>query len=171
MNSAGIIFLDERPRVRRRSGFLGVLGTVFSVFGIFTLGLLSPVGLGFSLLGMLRGQRGAATFGAFLGALGTGFLALWGWGVVAGITAVDVAVKSEETAAAMQTAVDKIEAYTVENGRAPEGIEGNMLLIEADLNDAWGESLRYDALEKNAFAIRSAGPDKKFDTADDLTRS
>lgn len=171
MNSAGIVFLDERPRVRRRSGFLGVMGIIFSVFGVFTLGLLSPIGLGLSLLGMVRGQRGAATFGTLLGAMGTGFLALWGWGLVAGISAVETAVKSDETAVAMQTAVNKIEAYSVENGRAPEGIEGNMLLIEADLNDAWGESLRYDALDKNDFAIRSAGPDKKFDTADDLTRS
>jgi hypothetical protein len=171
MNSAGIVFLDERPRPRRRWNPLGVLGSVVSVLGIFTLGIISPIGLGLSMLALLRGPRGSAMFGTLLGALGTGFLLLWGWGVVAGINAVDTAVKSDETAAAMRTAVAKIEEYRQEYRQLPEGVEGNVLLIEAELNDAWGQSLRYDSIDKRQYAVRSAGPDREFDTADDLIRS
>ena len=171
MNSAGIVFLDERPRLRRRWNPLGVLGSVVSVLGIFTLGIVSPIGLGLSLLGLLRGPRGSAMFGTLLGGLGTAFLLLWGWGVVAGINAVDTAVKSDETEVAMRTAVAKIEEYRQEYRQLPEGVEGNVLLIEAELNDAWGQSLRYEPIDKGQYAVRSAGPDQEFDTADDLTRS
>ena len=38
---------------------------------------------------------------------------------------------------------------------------------EAELSDGWGTPLRYEAKE-SGFAIHSAGPDKAFDTSDDL---
>jgi hypothetical protein len=171
MSSAGITFLDERPRARTRWNTLGILGSVFSVLGIFTLGIVSPIGLGLSMLGLLSGPRKAATFGTLVGALGTGFLLLWGWGLVAGIQAVDTAVKTDETEVALRTGVAKIEEFRLENSSLPEGVEGNMLLIRANLVDAWGEDLRYEPIDKQNYAVRSAGPDKQFDTPDDITRS
>jgi hypothetical protein len=173
MNSAGIVFLDECRRVRTRPRWnkLGVAGSLFSVLGIFTLGIASPIGLGLSLLGMLRRPRGSALFGTILGGLGTAFLLVWGGSLVAGIQALDNQAKAERTSAALQTAVAEIEDFRLENHQLPEGIKGNMLLIEAELVDAWGEDLRYDAIDKQQYTVRSAGPDKEFDTSDDLTRS
>ena len=71
----------------------------------------------------------------------------------------------------MAQAVAQVDDYYHQNETLPEGIDGNKLLISAELSDAWGESLRYDRLEGERFHVRSAGPDREFDTADDLTRS
>jgi len=178
-----IIFLDEtppgstaRPQTARRSrrccrnfnGF-GVLGCLFSVLGIFTLGLVSPFGLVLSLLGMTRRPRTAATVGTALGLAGTGFLALWGWGIVATMNAVDYEQRAHQTAVVLEQGREQIEHFRHEHNELPEGIEGNKLLITNDLNDAWGQSLRYEPLDESGYRIRSAGPDQQFDTADDLT--
>ena len=49
--------------------------------------------------------------------------------------------------------------------KLPNDIDANMVVIKHI--DPWGESLRFD-LEVDHGVIRSAGPDKKFDTRDDV---
>lgn len=183
MSHPGIIFLDETPRhvrhegpyprrcTRRKSNGFGTLGCLFSVLGIFTFGLASPIGLGLSLVGMLRRPRGAATVGTILGGLGTAFLLLVGWGVLSSVDAATNARNLARTEDALQAAVVTVESFEHENGHLPEGVDGNKLLINAELNDGWGQSIRYEPLDKDSFQVRSAGPDETFDTSDDLTRS
>ena len=38
------------------------------------------------------------------------------------------------------------------------------------LFDAWGREIRYEKLSDSTFRLRSAGPDGKMDTADDITK-
>ena len=177
MSHPGIVYLDEnnaRRHVRHRCcpGFngLGILGSLFSILGVFTFGLASPVGLGLSLLALRRGPRFAATLGTILGGVGTAFLALWGWAAVAAMNAVEYEDQAQRTALVLQEGADAVEDFRVDNKYLPDGIDGNKLLIAKDLQDAWGTSIRYDALDDHNYLIRSAGPDKEFDTADDLTR-
>jgi hypothetical protein len=54
----------------------------------------------------------------------------------------------------------------VNDGNLPQWIDANMVAIKH--KDAWGESLRFD-VEKEGALLRSAGPDREFDTSDDLT--
>ncbi|MCA9267343.1 MAG: hypothetical protein KDA41_02680, partial [Planctomycetales bacterium] len=143
MTDSGIVYLDDPSHRRRRNG-LGILGCLFSILGVFTFGLASPIGLGLSLLGMLRPRRGAATVGLVLGAMGSAFLLLWSLAAVAGVSAVDHSIKAGDTQAAMVAAVAEVEAYRASKGELPSGIDGNKLLIGAGLKDAWGSDFRYD---------------------------
>jgi hypothetical protein len=176
MNDAGIVYLDETARGCRRTGArrvngLGILGCLFSLLGVVTFGLFSPVGLVLSMLAMGKRPRFAATIGTVLGGLGTAFLVMIGWAVLAGVQTVNHQIKADQTADSFASAVAAVEEYQVRNqGRLPEGIEGNKLLITRKLNDAWGGELRYDVMPPRGYLIRSAGPDRQFDTADDLTR-
>ncbi len=171
MSHPGIIYLDDMPRIRRKSNTLGILGCIFSILGIFTFGLASPIGLGLSMLGMARRPRGAATFGVVVGAMGTAFLLLWGGTLVAGVSAANHAANVHKTEQSLSAAIATIERYKSDHKALPEDIDGNKLLIRAEINDAWGQSLRFDPTGANAYLIRSTGPDGQFDTGDDLTRS
>mgnify|MGYP007073184359 CR=1 FL=1 len=183
MSHPGIVYLDEnspsqpphRPRGHRASrccsGFngVGILGCLMLRFGGFAFGIASPLGSLISLLALRRGPRFAAWSGTLLGAVGTAFLALWGWAAVAAFNAVEYEQQQDQTEVVMEQAVASIEQFHREHKMLPEGVDGNKLLIAADLNDAWGQSLRYDPIDDDEYLIRSAGPDQKFDTSDDLT--
>ena len=43
----------------------------------------------------------------------------------------------------------------------------DMGVTDGDLTDSWGKKIRYVPFQ-SGFALISAGPDKKFDTADDI---
>lgn len=169
----GIYFLDDRPiRRRRRWNWLGISGLLASIGGVFTLGLLSPLGLMLSVFGLFHKPRGAAAIvGTALGGAGTAFLALVGWGIINGATMIDNAHRMANTERSMHQAVVLIEDYQANQGALPEDIEGNKLLISAEFEDAWGQALRYEREGTPRYVIRSAGPDQTFDTVDDLVRS
>jgi hypothetical protein len=38
------------------------------------------------------------------------------------------------------------------------------------LLDAWGRTIKYERLSESSFRLSSAGPDGKFDTADDIVK-
>ena len=69
---------------------------------------------------------------------------------------------------AVRRANRDIERYTSEHeGRLPDGIEGNKLVLAH--RDGWDNRLRYDFDDaEESFGIRSAGPDGEFDNDDDL---
>ena len=151
---------------------LGRNGLWTSLFGLFTCGLLSPVGLFMSLAALSRKPRGAATAGVLLGLLGSLWLGLLGSlavGAAMSAAALEQAKLEHRTEAAMTAAEKVVRQYEEETGRVPEGIEGNKLVLQ--FNDAWNNSLRYDLETDGRFLIRSAGPDAEFDTKDDLTHA
>lgn len=164
-----------RPgRVRpNRSGpnVLGITGFAVSLFGLlFTLGLLCPLGLVLSFFGLFSRNRGFAVAGLILGIIGSSIVAL-------GVGAIALAASAahhhrveipnqEKTYEILNIACVEIEAYRHEEGRLPEGIEGNKLVLRFE--DAYGNAVRYEPEDNGQYAIRSAGPDAQFDTPDDL---
>ncbi len=147
---------------------LGKTGFWTSLLGLFTCGFLSPLGLFLSLVALRKRPRGAATAGLLLGLLGSawvGLLAAVMLGGAISAKALEAAKFEMQTRAACVQATEVIEQYRQTTGRLPEGIEGNKLVLQ--FSDAWGNALRYD-LDDSDYTIRSSGPDREFDTADDL---
>ena len=156
---------------RPRPNSLGAWGFGISLFGLLvTFGLLCPLGLLLSFLGLFFPRRGLAVAGLIIGGIGTAIVGV-GVGSIAMAAsaahyyAVEVPIQ-HETQQLLDTACVEIESYRQENGKLPEGIEGNKLVLKYE--DPYGNALRYEPEEDHKFGIRSAGADGKFDTPDDL---
>lgn len=85
----------------------------------------------------------------------------------------DVA-KVRSTANALGSLERQIEGWRTSNTEASWPADFAALveakaLSRAPNPDAWGNELRFEPGEAQAFAVRSAGPDGKFETEDDLT--
>lgn len=152
---------------------LGMFGFIISLIGILlTCGVLCPLGLLISFFGLFKAPRGMAIAGTIIGLIGTGFLAIvfltMGASVFALVGFGKMLTDEVVTRDAIVQARRKIEQHQVEQGALPDGVQGNKLIL--DFKDAWKHELRYDGEEGNSgkFVIRSAGPDGKFDTADDI---
>ncbi|MEM7455546.1 MAG: hypothetical protein AAF456_14430 [Planctomycetota bacterium] len=176
-NKPGPIYIGfDQPRRRRGfNGFalLGFLTTVFS------LGILSPIGLLLSLIGMRKQPRRLAKFTAFISGIGTL--------VMAGIFGTayyhhhldetmrferrmerQTAVQVDQTRVLMAEAADELEEYKESHdGKLPSEIDCNMLMIKHV--DPWGNELRFDVQSGDESIIRSAGPDGEFNSRDDVT--
>lgn len=74
--------------------------------------------------------------------------------------------QAKETGVLLAVAANKVKAFRTEAGDIADfDIEANMLIVEHI--DPWGESLRFDAGPDSGL-VRSAGPDKTFDSDDDI---
>lgn len=147
----------------------GTAGFIFSIFGIFTGGLLSPVALLMCMLGLRKKPRSFAMIGFLLSLLGSAFLA--------SVVAIPVIAahrhhehrmqrdQIEMTYRSVQAVVSTIEAQAQLAGERLDGFSGNAITIQH--KDAWETDLRFDEGEEG-FAVRSAGPDRHFDTQDDV---
>ena len=157
----------------RRINGLGIVGFVFSILGVLTFGILSPVGLFFSLLGLVRSPRGFAATGALLGLLGTSFWALLIYAVVhadhSRAMQAEISRGRQATVQQIEEVNKQISEFTMQNeGKLPDEIEGNRLAVQHQ--DAWGQELQYQPT-KQGCVILSAGPDKKFQTRDDVSKA
>lgn len=153
----------------------GTLGFVLSLVSIATCFVISPVSLLVSFIGLFRRPRGLATAGTAISMVGCVVLVA-GMGVIFFAVSSAGKIRNERFQrqrvmrtenAAMQAGQD-IEAFVRENnGKLPDGIEGNKIVLVHV--DAWHRGLRYDLHEEaNTYEIRSAGPDGEFDTDDDV---
>ncbi len=83
--------------------------------------------------------------------------------------------RTDATRATVQTVWTAIQAYEIKTGKYPESLEevtqpiGNqpILLPKAALIDAWGRSFVM-RMTNDVIEVRSAGPDGKMDTKDDI---
>jgi hypothetical protein len=169
----------EVPRPpRKKFNWWGFNGMWISFLSLLSAGFLSPVPLLISLIGLRRPGKKMATVGAFVSMAG---VALATTIVLTSLAAhshhqevkraahYNRVVKKQiaKTNTMLMAATDEILEYKESNdGDLPSDIEANMLVIK--YIDPWGESLRFDA-EVNHGVIRSAGPDRDFDTKDDVT--
>ena len=155
---------------------LGVAGFVLSLVGWFSCGFFSPLALILSAVALRREPRGLAIAGLILGILGSAWLFIGGLSFIAAVLGIGVAANflaaELHTDATLTQAASLVFSYQEETGRTPaDDAQFAKLLEDSGLDqlDAWGHSLRYNRLAEGDFEVRSAGPDGKFDTGDDLT--
>ena len=176
----GTVYIDQPPTPpKRRFNWWGFNGMCLSFISLLTLGFLSPLALMFSLIGLRRPGKGMAAVGTMVSLVGVALIS------AIGLTAVSAhqqqaarianqkqarvnAVKIEKTQGLLAEAYDGLVEYRGQHeGRLPADIEGNMLVVSNV--DPWGQALRYEPEEGFAL-VRSAGPDQKFLSTDDLIR-
>jgi hypothetical protein len=158
-------------KARPSNGF-GIAGFVTSLLGICTFGLLSPLALLLSLIGLRKSPRGFALTGTLLGGLGTGFWALLFYAVLSAGHADRRHARIEKERRTTFEVIEKVNhdvnEFIIKNeGALPDAIEGNRFAVQQ--KDAWGLELQY-APSKKGFIISSAGPDQRFNTRDDLQK-
>ena len=172
------IGFDEPPQFQRKPrNWWGFNGLLLSIAGLFTCGFLSPVAFVVSAVGLRRNPRKAAVTGTVLSLVGMGMVAAM---IIGGITEEmrkderrrqaryqrSIAKQVEQTQSLLATAAADLEDYRDENsGQLPEAMDGNLLVIK--YVDPWKTELRYEEGVDKAM-IRSSGPDKVFDSSDDL---
>jgi hypothetical protein len=154
----------------RPSNAMGVAGLIISILAlIFTCGLLSPIGLLLSLIGLFRRPRGEAIAGTIIGGIGTlAVVSVLAFVVLVSSSAVNAARHAESrkiTHQAMAAAELDVEEFRFQHGSLPAGIEGNKIVLQH--HDGWDTSLRFEP-DGDLYRIRSAGPDREFDTRDDI---
>jgi len=173
----------DQPAPRRRSDWncWGFWGFLMSIGSFATAGFASPLAFLVSANGMRKskGRRKLAATGTLFSLAGI---------ALASSIVYDVATEGhrmaearQHRASARQTAIEVADAklqildakkelrrFREDNSGLPTGIDGNMLLVK--YADPWGESLRFEP-EQDQATIRSAGPDGKFNSNDDVVSS
>ena len=176
----GTIYIDQPPTPpKRRFNWWGFNGMWLSFLSLLTLGLLSPLALLLSLIGLRRPGKKMAAVGTTV--------SLAGIALITAITVTAVsshqhhvariarqkqaqvnAVKIKDTQGMLAQAYDDLVEYRGQHeGQLPADIEGNMLVVSQ--LDPWGQALRYEP-ESGFALVRSAGPDQEFLSPDDLIK-
>jgi hypothetical protein len=166
----------------RESNGIGIAGFIFALLGIVTIGLLSPIAVVLSLIGLGRAPRGWAAFGLILGLLGC---LVW---VVGGIALVIAAVATagfvgagsvamlamfepeqvEITGDMARTAI-ALRLHVEQHEALPDTLD-DLGLRPATRIDPWGTPYRYTVEVDGdpGFDLVSFGPDATPDTDDDI---
>ncbi len=144
----------------------------WSIAGIITLGLLSPVGLVLSTKSFKREPRRAAFAGVLLGALGTGWIlgvvilstlltigAIWG---TKALTDPTVSASAE-----MSRVLVAVKVYQKTQHTMPSTID-DLVLGADDRVDPWGHPYLLSTQSDGSWTITSLGPDGLPDTSDDM---
>ena len=85
--------------------------------------------------------------------------------LTAGVTAAGRTGKEMTMEAQLQQVAHAVRVHEVRHGTLPDGLEG--VVSAAQATDLWGTPVAYDR-EGDGFALRSAGPDRRPDTEDDV---
>jgi hypothetical protein len=169
------------PPEEQGANSLAVAGFTLSLLGLIcACGLISPLGLLVSLLGLRNPGRPLAVSGVLIGGFGTLIalveVAVGGWVVYQYSVQRPFDVTGNVLWDARRDVADEIKR----RGRMLTPEEGNELLLYD--KDGWGTPLRYEPLPgaerrlrmsgsvfdiRNYFMLQSAGPDRVFDTPDD----
>ena len=165
----------ETRRKRPKFNWWGFNG-IFLFF--LSLGVLSPITLLISLMGLRKRPRKMAVVGTGLSLIGTGVMAAV---IFAGMQHAEqmqherymarhrhvIAEQIEVTEGLLVVAASEFEEYRDDNaGKLPQDTDGMMLAFKHV--DPWKGELRYE-VEADHALLRSAGPDSQHYTSDDLT--
>lgn len=146
---------------------------------LLSFGVLSPIALIMSAIGLRRPRRGLAVVGTVLSLIGTGVIAL---GIAAGVHdhnqrmahvhqrqhARLIKTQVADCRQILASAEKDIEEFKAENdGLLPSEYSGMLMMVTH--KDSWKNELRYEVGDAYSL-IRSAGPDGEFDNDDDVTR-
>lgn len=167
------------PPRRSRFNWWAFFGFPFSILGLLTAGVLSPFALVMNLIALRKGPRRLATAGTVISLVGVGIISTIAFVAtaegarhhrVAKAAELERTVKKQtaRTVSVMEEVADEFRVWKeTHEGKLPGWVEANMVAL--GYQDNWGQSLRFDAEGDHAI-LRSAGPDRKFDTRDDVTR-
>ena len=171
------IYIGFEPPRRKRPKFnwWGFNG-IFLFF--LSLGLLSPITLLISLVGLKRKPRKMAVAGTGLSLAGIAVMAALVFGAVHHDKQIRhqrrmakerfvVAKQVDQAKALLTYAATEFEDFRDDNdGKLPCDLDGCALALKHV--DPWENEIMYE-VDRDAAALRSAGPDEKFFTKDDLT--
>lgn len=161
-----VLYIDNPPP----PNYLGTTGLVFSILGLVTCGVLSPIGLLLSVIGLTGKRRGGAIAGVILALLGLaipGALLFSEWKEHRDHHRERVVQQARAT---LESARVKIDERRAEEKALPDGVAGNRLLLKEGFRDPWKGEIRYELHDdEKSYSLRSPGPDGKFDTRDDVS--
>jgi hypothetical protein len=103
--------------------------------------------------------------GTLLSIIVAGGWILFGLGILGAKPQAELKDQTMATSTTASEAMDIIKKHQKAHGALPDATVGNKLIVNKI--DAWGNPLRYEVAE-GIYTLRSAGPDKKMDTADDI---
>ncbi len=174
-------FDQPAPRHRSDWNWWGFWGFIMSIGSFATAGFASPLAFLVSANGLRKskGRRKLAVTGTAFSLLGILLasaivhnVATEGHRVAEArkerVTARQMAIQMADAKLQILDAKKELRRFRDNNDGLPTGIDGNMLLIK--YADPWGESLRFEPEQESA-TIRSAGPDGKFNSKDDVVSS
>ncbi|MHC4977050.1 MAG: DUF4190 domain-containing protein [Planctomycetota bacterium] len=160
----------------------GIVGFVISLMGLFSAGLLSPIGLIVSMMGLTKTPRGFAVAGVIIGLIGSLELvimvlvitAIAGAGMMVFLMVMffqNFGVEGLETFADTGEIMKQIVLYEDENGTLPQSI-GDLTLEDKTLTDYWGNPyvITMDQNERT-ITITTYGEDGRKGGDSDLTIS
>ncbi len=174
------IGFDEPVSIQRRRGrfnWFGFMGLLMVLISPLTLFAIAPVALIFCLIGMRRSPRGMATVGLVLSVMATAALTLGVIGVASHNAELQNArqrawethqrqIEIRKTNAILDDAKQELREFRAENDfNLPGALDGNIMMVQ--YLDAWETELRYEP-NPDGCIVRSAGPDKRFSTSDDV---
>ena len=139
-----------------------LMGIIALAVTILSCGLLSPIGFILSVIGLIKPPRGFSITAMLISLVAT---ALWALTIFFLIQVGTEAFKPFITMNLLSEAANTIENHRDADGQLPDDIEGNKLII--DVLDGWENAVRYKQAG-DSFLIRSAGPDERMDTLDDI---
>ena len=72
----------------------------------------------------------------------------------------------------MTTMENALTLFSANEGRLPQNLRELFAarLFSGDPSDGWGTNLKYERLSEENYRLISAGPDRTFDTGDDIIR-
>lgn len=161
---------------------IGLAGLILSIVGIVTCGLLSPIGLIVSIIGLLKAPRNLALAGTIISAIGTIVLVTVGYGMVMGFLGMKGFVEQEMNNVAFETSSQAIYSYYQQNDVLPDEIEAASLLPNpseiaeqqgSNLGAEWLQqfNVKYEKVSPLEFRIVLAGKDTTFGTDDDVIKN
>ena len=144
----------------------GMVGFVLSLASLLTCGLLFPVSLIFSFIGLFYKPRAFAVAGFLISFAACGLFFLLGLGILGmlGIGAAAAAVDDQMAIAALEM---KIQTEYSVSGEVPNDSRLSEMIDEMQSAD----SLRAERISDTTIKITHSGFDNKFGTDDDFTRT
>ncbi|GAB4521092.1 MAG: hypothetical protein Tsb0013_24510 [Phycisphaerales bacterium] len=162
------------PHAAPPSNGLGLAGFILSLVGLLSCGLLTPLGVLFSLIGLRREPRGFAIAGTVIGLVG-----LCGWaipiaifgtaffGLVLGLAG--LSTPDFETEFELGIISGMVEEQHKATGSYPSSISSLGIPFSSWTVDPWGNAYHYAVLpDGSGFELSSNGPDGVHATADDV---
>lgn len=143
---------------------LGLGGLIVSVLGFLTCGLLCPIGLLISAIGLFKRPRGIAIAGIVVGGLGTLFLLTVGFAILASFAAL-VGLSSAvgdvvQEAVHRREVLTKLREFAIEHDAIPDLGTGREMVGDEYL-------LRYE-VDGDRCRLVAPGFDENYGTEDDV---